>query len=232
MAGRVQVSALRHILFATWLMSCCALAQDARSEDSCFFATSAGNRVIPVCADEDPLNLGKDAKLAKVMQAFGIVPSHVRFKGCKGLLFSATPDPNAPGAGRYLVRYPVEVGDDYLAPTTHELAHVLQMSLEGGSEALWKSRKGESKRIELEADFLTGVVFKQVLPDARLTDFQNNILLTGLFEEERADAHGTSSQRTAAFRTGYFLQREEKDIPDLRTAARYFQANEYGGLVR
>jgi hypothetical protein len=226
------VSALRHLMVATCLMSCYAHAQDARFDDSCFFATSAGNRVITVCNDEDPLRLGNDAKLAKVMQAFGIAPGQVRFEGCNGMLFLSTPDPNASGVDSYLVRYPVEVGDDYLAPTTHELAHVFQMSLEGGAEALWTSRKNESKRIELEADFLTGVVFKEVLPDAGLTEFQNNILLTGLFEEARADAHGTSSQRTAAFRTGYFLQRDAQDTPDLPKAARYFQANEYGGLVR
>lgn len=155
---------------------------------------------VAVCADADPLNLASDPDIRKVMKALGVDSGKVRFKGCPGLRFSA--ESMVMGSGRqYVITYPVDAAGTYLAPVTHELAHVLQMEIAGGLTAL---RQTPSKKIELGADFLTGIVFSRELPKAGLDEFQNNLSLSGKYVELEVGAHGRPDQRAAAFRTGAY----------------------------
>lgn len=211
-----------------------ALAADTGiSTEDCMFATHADGKELKPCADNDPLMLHNNAKLELAKQALKIRPGRVSFRGCTGQRFATYINSATKGGEyRYVVTYPSETRSDYLAPVIHELAHVMQLESVGGSKVAVRSARGnESLRVELEADYLTGMVFSQVLKADSVVAFQHNITFAGMFKEGEYDAHGTPSQRTSAFRMGYY-QTLGEDLPDIKTAALHFQANVYGDLAR
>lgn len=198
----------------------------------CLYGVTVGHEETPVtpCDDADPLNIAKDPYIDKVMKLLSIKPGKVRFKGCKGLRFSATPDGMAKeGDRRYLITYPIEVAQSYIAPISHELAHVLQMEMAGGLDPLRKTFS--SMRVELGADFLAGVIFSSSLQNININQFQHNLELMGLYVELEADAHGTPAQRTSAFRWGVHLNFDTMN-QDIRKVSDDFQANIYGKVVQ
>jgi hypothetical protein len=127
-----------------------------------------------------------------------------------------------------VIPYPSGVKSAFLAPITHELAHVLQIEMVGNLERLKDSM--ESKRIELEADFLTGIAFSHFLEQARLGEFQHNLSLIGLYRDSSSDAHGSPMERTAAFRRGVFFTFANVS-ETFRRASQDFQANIYGEII-
>jgi hypothetical protein len=205
---------------------------DAAGEFStgCLYATTVDKKPIPLtsCADADPLELGKNVDVRKAMTALRIPFDRVRFKGCTRQPFAVYLD--ATGIGNaYVVTYASEQRATFLAPVLHELAHVLQMEAAGGPTQL-RDQVKLSKRIELGADYLTGVLFARNLPDAPLKLFEQNLLLTGLYYEQNDRAHGTPTERKNAFRFGTFAKPEEID-GDLRQVSANFQRNIYGEVV-
>jgi len=197
----------------------------------CLNSVTVGKEEKPVipCDDTDPLNLANSADIHTVIKRMGLDPDKLHFKGCKNLRFSAAPDETAKnGEQRYLVTYPSETSDSYLAPITHELAHVLQMEIEVNSAEHLLKEYG-SKRVELGADFLTGIVFSSSLENNDINEFQHNLMLIGLYREMEEDAHGSPAQRTAAFRFGYFLKNTEVKS-NINMAFRYFLDNLYGQI--
>jgi hypothetical protein len=194
----------------------------------CLYSTYVGANRVPVvaCDDEDPMGLAKKADIVKVMKAMDIDPRSVRFKGCKGARFST--GANGDAQHRYVITYPTEISDAYLAPVAHELAHVVQMEMAGGLEPLRTAFI--SKKIELGADYLAGLVLSSVAKntDANANLFQHSLFLMGVYVELDADAHGTPSQRTAAFRYGWINL--DKVEADMRKASEYFQANFYATI--
>ncbi|GAB3359215.1 hypothetical protein GCM10027430_30780 [Lysobacter tyrosinilyticus] len=194
---------------------------DAGNRDACLRAmtTGADNLPIVVCDPGDPLKLSRSEQVRQVMDYLSIEPSAVRFNGCKGALYAADIDPASGSRPGYLITYPAEIDDRYLAPITHELAHVMQMQIAGGKDALRQARS--PLKIELGADFVTGIVFREKLSQRPWGEFQNNIKLTGLYRERAYDAHGTPAQRSAAFRFGLHFPFSE-DVPDVRIASSYF----------
>lgn len=208
-------------------------ANESNLYQGCLNSVTVGeekNPVIP-CDDADPLNLAKSEDIQNVIKIFGITPDKLHFKGCKGLLFSAAPDATARnGEQKYLITYPSETSVTYLAPITHELAHVLQLEIEGKSSEDLLKEYG-SKRIELGADFLTGIVFSSSLEKSDINGFQHNLMLIGLYREMEEWAHGSPAQRTAAFRRGYFLKNADVKS-NIDKAFGYFLDNIYGQIIR
>ncbi len=207
-------------------------AENAAQSSGCLYSVAVGPDAQPVvpCDDNDPLGVGTDKDVRAVMRTLGIEPSLVRFRGCQNSRFSAAPDGGSQAPNRrYVVTYPSNSVGMYLAPITHELAHVLQMERTGGLQAL--RQKLVSKRVELEADFLSGAVFAQTLKHASLNQFQHNLSLIGQYVELSTEAHGTPEQRTSAFRRGVFFDFETAKR-GMRVLSEYFQANIYGQIVR
>lgn len=206
-------------------------AATIRHDDNCLFAVTEGNDAVPVvpCAESDPLKLASHPDIRKAMDVLGLPPHIVRFQGCEKMRFSVMQEQAKDGSRRYLIRYPSNVGEAVIAPMTHELAHVFQSEMAGG---LIAARKlfASSKRIELGADFLAGIVFAQALPHLPYKQFQHNIELTGLYVEPNHIAHGTPSDRTTAFRRGAFFK-FDGFVKDVRTANTHFRENLYGELT-
>ncbi len=220
---RAPLSSWQGCFFAP-LLTCLALAA-ADGKAQCLYSKTpdtAGTALqAAACTNkEDPAGLGGDPDIRKVIAALGLQDVRIRFSGCAHGLF-ATETTGLASAPSYRISYPLlpaaqanaagspagnPVGtagrNPYLAPITHELAHVLQLRQKGGRNALLTGRQILS--VELAADFIAGIAFKRIEALDSLNSFQQNIALVGLYREREEDAHGTWEQRTWAFRRGVF----------------------------
>ena len=198
----------------------------------CLYAVTKGPEKTPVvpCVNADPLNIADDPDIRNVMKALGIELGKVRFKGCKNIRFSVNEDRMPARAGQvYLITYTNEAEQSYVALITHELAHVLQMEMAGGYRPLRDAFI--SKRIELGADYLTGIIYSNYLKNNNINQFQHHLSLLGQYLELDEDAHGTPSQRSGAFRFGLFFDFTTVDR-DIRKASENFQFDVYGQIIQ
>lgn len=224
---RVVYVAAASALFAGAFMGVEARAADFPPRPAgCFYATTTGDDKTPVSlCTGDPLKIGENVLVASIMRRLGIDQSTVEFNGCPQQKFAVIEQHFDMEPARYVVRYPTEVGEEYLAPITHELAHVLQMQSAGGFEAALKAAQKQNRRVELGADYLTGLVFSQLQstsPRFNTAQFQHSLSLIGLYDESEVEAHGSPEERTAAFRYGYVNHDRQSE---LLSAYAYFQAN-------
>lgn len=224
---------IQFLSFAIFLLICSGktFASDLHNlTDGCLYGSiTVGAQATPVapCPNADPLNIRNNADVLKIMKALGINRNKVRFKGCSNLRFSAAMDSTLSVTNRrYLITYPIEANNSYISPITHELVHVLQMEIYGGLIPLRSSIKS-SKRIELGADYISGIVFSKFLRHLDFYDFMDNLSLIGLYVENAAEAHGTPPQRVAAFRSGFYETLEQ----DIKDANNYFQDQVYGLII-
>jgi hypothetical protein len=183
----------------------------------------------PVCPEEDPLRLAADPQVQKIVSFFGLTGKQIRFLGCQFYRFSARAEVNESGAHlRYVVTYPTQTADNFIGPIAHELAHLLQSELAMGMDNLKATR--EARRIELGADFLSGVVFNNALKGLSEDEFRRSLeSMNGLFDLQE-DAHGTRSQRGGAFQAGIDLVFADFDR-DLRLVNREFDTKRYSYVL-
>lgn len=104
------------------------------------------------------------------------------------------------------------------------------MQIAGGANPLVDNFP--SLEIELGADYLTGVVFRQGFPEIPLADFETSLTIRAKYREQAQaiGAHGTPGQRAAAFRYGAHKDFDELNR-DFRQANDYFQSNVYNDIV-
>lgn len=182
------------------------------------------------CGDTDPAHLANDSQVQRAMASLGISPSSVTFKGCEGAAFATIPDVlGTRTSAHYTITYPVASGTNYFAPIAHELAHILQIEAAGTLQKLRKAYV--SKKIELGADFLAGLVLAEVLTRRGVNQFQANPEIYGLYRELDTNAHGTPAERTAAFRFGVYLD-PSKIGSSMRLANEYFYADIYQDVLK
>lgn len=215
-------------VFSVWIV-CGHRAGAQPLSLGCLHAITVGPGAIPfeACPPADPLKLANDPDILALMRALGIEARKVEFRGCRKSRFSVTPV-LGPG-GKYIVTYPTEAARTYIAPITHELAHVVQIDMAGGLAPL-RDALG-SKRIELAADYLTGILFVSSLRNIDVSQFQHNLSLMGAYIELDADAHGTPAQRIGSFRFGLRFNFDTVGR-DIRRASNHFQAEVYGHIVQ
>jgi hypothetical protein len=197
----------------------------------CLFANADGSAEAVNCSD-DPRKLKSDPTIAKAIRAMGLEGQPIRFEGCDQASFATIPASGARELG-FVIRYPVlrEVAtSELVAPIVHELSHVVQVR-QAGSLAKLREKLVDSKRIELGADFLAGVVFANYINAANLR-YQNSLELVGRYREASFAAHGTTSQRNAAYRLGAYHRVVEPEFPlDLPKMHVDFQENGYAVAV-
>lgn len=238
--------------FLPALLACLALAV-ADGGAQCLYGKTPGtpgaDPQAAACTNrEDPAGLGNDPDIRKVISALGLQDVRIRFSGCAHGLF-ATEATGLASAPSYRISYPLLPAQGpagsrgnaagspagppvrtagrhpYLAPVTHELAHVLQLRQKGDRNALLTGRQILS--VELAADFIAGIAFRRIEALDSLNSFQQNIALVGLYRDRSDDAHGTWEQRTWAFRRGVFYPTDPAPLApqeaDDRFASRLFR---------
>jgi hypothetical protein len=195
----------------------------------CLFSETDGTDFAEGCS-ADPLKLKDLSEIRQTLNGLKIDPGIVEFIGCHKASFSTRQAPN-PTMRAYIIRYPILQGSDavdYIAPLTHELSHVFQIEDFNGMAKL-KSQL-ESKRRELGADYISGIVFKNYSEVGKI-HFQSNMSLIGRYRETPASAHGTPSERNQAFRRGVYIKFDEFKS-DLKQAHTFFQDNIYGEISK
>ncbi|WP_219135190.1 hypothetical protein [Janthinobacterium sp. UMAB-60] len=191
------------------------------NQSNCLYAVTVSgtpSRQTP-CPAADPIDLANNENIKIAISLLNINMSELSFRGCEIGRFFAMPDDRSDK--KYIISYKIDK-EKFLAPTLHELSHVLQMKNAGGSLAL--SKKYRSKRIELAADYMTGVMFSRLFKNMDLKKFEQNILLTGLYFESSELAHGRPDERISAFRLGVFEKKEEINMSEIELD---FQRNIY-----
>lgn len=209
-----------------------AMAFGQALSTGCLYAVTVGSDDVPVqpCLAEDPLSLATDQSIEVIVKAFRLSDLNIQFNGCNSIGFSASHYlPLGKSIEQYVITYPTDSVDSYVGPLIHELAHLLQMKSTGGISNLRASMN--SIRIELGADFLTGLAFANYLSELHINNFHHSTNLYGLYEELDINAHGSPSQRSAAFLYGVNFDFKLVD-KDPILASQYFQDELYGKIIQ
>jgi len=223
--SRRRLAAMTAVILG-WLVSAGAQTR----EPECLFAADASARVEGEDCRPDPLNLAATPHLEAAMAAFGIQPSQVVLIGCAQASFRIGRPNRSPAGLTYRITYPIMANrplQSYVAPLVHELAHAFQLSEDGSIPGVRARRENSSERVELGADYLSGVVFRRALAEINRGAFQLNSNLIGSYRTDTADLHGSPEERTAAFRTGYY---QDSAPADLRVAEQSFQDDSFGRI--
>lgn len=193
------------------------------NQSNCLYAMTVSgtpSRQTP-CSAGDPIDLANNENIKMATLLLNINMTELNFRGCELGRFSAMSDDR--NDKKFIISYKADK-ERFLAPTLHELSHVLQMKNAGGSVALLK--KHPSKRIELAADYMTGIMFSRLFKNMDLKKFEQNILLTGLYFESSELAHGRPDERISAFRLGVFEKKQKEEI-NMSDIELNFQRNIY-----
>jgi|GEM_PF-6392129 len=164
----------------------------------------------------DVLNFGKNPKILEVISALGLKSESITFSGCANGRFSTSDVSPKENQHIFKISYPTypdasqstheDEGIDelYIPPLTHELSHVYQLKYIGSVQHL--TTRVPMPNVELEADFLSGMIFTRTQDATTINHYQRNLSLVGLYNESSTDAHGTWEARVSAFRRGAFLE--------------------------
>lgn len=202
-----------------------ALKSTENKIPDCLFAfPQAGAAAVVQPCGPDGKDVVKNAAIQSVMQRFNITTEEVKFQECPGGAYLAMPDVS--NENKYIIQYPKETGDDFVAPITHELAHVFQMRLAGGLQNLRDSNN--PRAIELGADFLSGILFRTTLKHLPGNEFENSLSLVGSYDPKKK-SHGLPNHRQQAFRLG-FIGKYPHDELKLNESWNYFRENDYARI--
>jgi hypothetical protein len=225
----------RRSMIAAPLCFCCAVRANTSSAD-CLFSQGGGVVAAQGCTP-DPLNLRGQPLIRSALSEIGAAGVELDLRGCQQAIFEiTTPSPqNRPNLFR--INYPVReaaTAESYLAPITHELCHSFQIRSAGGISQLRHLLRGSSARIELGADFLTGIIYRRHTerlgienPQRNLRQFQHSLDLLGSYRTDQG-SHGEPVHRVNAFRHGFFMQDLHRGLWDMHS---YFQSDIYGQIV-
>ena len=186
---------------------------------------------VHVCEDIDPNNIRTNEMIMSVISELEIDLARVEFRGCENSYYSVKTIAEEGQKPKYIITYPLNKLEYNFAPIVHELSHIVQMEEYGGYHNLKKNN--DSLRIGLGADFIAGVIYYLYLPETDPNQFHLSTSVYGLYREFSADAHGTPSQRSSAFLTGYNWYKIDKTREGMKVgeAHSYFQNEQYGNVV-
>jgi hypothetical protein len=202
----------------------------ARSPFECLFASPNATAHTGDCAS-DVLHLANQQVVRAAVAATGLSVSQVEFVACEDASFFTAPPTRLPDGTRgFRIIYPARLegtADQYAAAIVHELGHVMQLQGDGSVDAV-RARHPICGYIELEADYLAGIIFRRNIAEIDRGQFERNLRLVGNYDPKCPD-HGTPEERTAAFRTGFYLA---KPPADLQEARREFADHHFASIIR
>lgn len=225
--GRAKVSALALVLFTFAPVG----FTQTLSQGACFYSRTVNGKKAQsaTCSETDPYGFAANVDVLKVVTALSLDARQIRFVGCAKGEFAVSEKfaSDRAAAQIYVVTYPLEANPRNLAAITHELAHVFQLQASGGYESL---RRVASKRSELGADFLAGMLYAHVLNHRATAEFHQDLAQTGLYRDSSIQSHGDPHERSEAFMRGqsFDIGRVGRSY---RNAIREFQDNIYADIA-
>ncbi|MEX3967383.1 hypothetical protein AB4Y42_35055 [Paraburkholderia sp. EG286B] len=215
----------RRLLVSSALALACPFCLRAEDDNGCLYSLTTEDAGSVGCSS-DPLKIAQRSETAAFYSAFKL-SSNISFIGCNKTAFKTVVGESS--GALFKIFYPGDAtaysAADYAAPIGHELAHVFQVKNSGSLKNL---QKRSSLCIELGADFLCGLVYKNYL-HGNASDFEDNMSLIGRYRELSNSAHGNPDQRAQAFRRGYFLRFEDFNN-NITAANNYFLSDIFGQI--
>lgn len=178
------------------------------------------------CRD-DQFGIAQNDTVRKVEKLLGLSEDQITFIGCDAAPFS-TQMTDMEQPFHFQILYSTsgsQARQNCIAPLLHEIGHVYQLNKMGSREKLLESLRKSIQRVELGADFLAGVAAARL--ELNPGEFQRNLALAGSYDEKSVDAHGLPSDRTSAFRYGYFYEPKNASV---EAQYSYFQRNLFGQI--
>lgn len=206
---------------------------------SCLNASS-NDAGVDCAGAPDVLNFGKNPKILEAINALGLKGENITFSACANGRFSTSDVGPKENQHIFKISYPIYpnasrstheddgIAELYIPPLTHELSHVYQLKYIGNIQHL--TTRVPMPNVELEADFLSGIIFSRTQDAATINYYQRNLSLVGLYTESSTDAHGTWEARVSAFRRGAFLE-SRIGKTEIAKADNIFQYDIYKDLI-
>ncbi|SEJ77743.1 hypothetical protein [Pseudomonas sp. NFR16] len=214
-------------------------ASELSNEGSCLNANSKDSG-IDCAGAPDVLDFGRNLKILEAIDALGLKGESITFSGCANGRFSTSDISPKEDQHIFRISYPIYpdasqsshddqgIAELYIPPLTHELSHVFQIKYIGNVHHL--TTRMPMPNVELEADFLSGIVFTRTQDAATINYYQRNLSLVGLYNDSSTDAHGTWEARVSAFRRGAFLESKVGKV-EIAKADDIFQYDVYKELI-
>jgi hypothetical protein len=205
------------------------LAPAAEKSAICLYGANENDLEQEGCVS-DPLKLSEQPEIKMAIKGFSLENVQINFKGCKRTSLHVSPKILDATHFRYEISYPIleQSKARYIAPIFHEIAHIFQLEKIGNYNALID--KYSSRRIELEADFLAGVLLANFQKNLNQDEFLLSLQVLGKYREADTDAHGTPEQRSSAFLMGANLSFDKFNRQFLKIHEE-FQDNTYGYIM-
>lgn len=172
----------------------------------------------------DELNFSNVTELRKAEDLFGISASEIKFVGCDIAPFYARVDRSEPRLHFEIVYNSTLDRSASMVAILHEIGHVYQLKLAGSQEDLLSSAKQDLERVELGADYLSGLAIGRLHLSEK--DFEVGLALVGSYEVH-SGPHGRPNERSAAFNYGVTAGKTDTDIRSLYDT---FQDEDYGNI--
>lgn len=172
----------------------------------------------------DQLGFSNDAAIQDTEKLFGLSASNIGFVGCDIAPFSARIDRTEPELHfQILYNSALERSASTIA-VLHEIGHVYQLKQAGSHEGLLSSAHQDLERVELGADYLSGLAVGRLHMSEK--DFDVGLALVGSYAIHSAP-HGFPHERSAAFNYGVT---DGKTGDLLNSLYGDFQDNQYGQI--
>ena len=203
-AGFLHKSAKRRLIFATTLVSAVfSYTQQTENFLDCLnLIPQEGVFSLKDHRDKcfrDQLDFSNSAAVQNTEKLFGLSTGEIGFVGCDIAPFSTRIDRSEPEL-HFQILYNSAL--DRSASTIailHELGHIYQLKQAGSHEGLLSSVHQDLERVELGADYLSGLAIARLHMNEK--DFDVGLALVGSYVIHSAP-HGLPHERSASFNYG------------------------------
>jgi hypothetical protein len=172
----------------------------------------------------DELSFSNATDVRNAENLLGISASEIHFVGCDIAPFYARVDRTEPRLHFEIVYNSKLDFNASMVAILHEIGHVYQLKQAGSQESLLSSAKQNLERIELGADYLSGLAIGRLGLSEK--NFEVGLALVGSYEVH-SGPHGLPHERSAAFNYGVTAGKTDTDVSSLYDA---FQDDDYGNI--
>jgi hypothetical protein len=172
----------------------------------------------------DELGFANVAAIQNAEKLFGLSPGEIAFVGCDIAPFSVRIDRSEPELHfEILYNSTLEKNASSVA-ILHELGHIYQLKQAGSYESLLSSAHQDLERVELGADYLSGLAIARLEMSEK--DVDVGLALVGSYTIHSAP-HGLPHERSASFNYGVTSGKTDDPVASLYET---FQDDDYGQI--
>jgi hypothetical protein len=172
----------------------------------------------------DQLGFANLEVIKNAEELFGLSPREVGFIGCDIAPYSARIDRSEPELHFEILYKSTDAQSASTIAILHELGHAYQLKHAGSRESLLASADQNLERVELGADYLSGLAVGRLRMSEK--DFEVGLALVGSYAVH-SGPHGHPNERSESFNYGVTAGKTSDSIASLYDG---FQDDEYGHI--